>query len=205
MADENPTAEEVKTTLRVTGEYSVYELHLNETYEFVVSDVPITFRPATAEEVSKGFKQHTVFVSGRYQRTVNERMRAALAELAERRLPAGSSAWDSPDGRFSAGSDLGKWVPPRSILPAALRQVFDESSREIGNAVTEAIHLVRWRSGTRRMHRPLGSLGGRWSLNDIVWHTLPSDLSASIEDTTPTPLRRDLHAAVQLLASSRPK
>lgn len=175
---------EEKTRLVVRRVYSVRELHLDKAFEQRIDDVDTAWGFPTDEEVVRGFDKATVFCTGSCSRPINSRMRESLAVLAAGRLPPGSAEWVTLGfGTKVAGSELGKIIPPLSILPASIRSALGDAGSKIAQAVRRAVELVRWRSGSDGQYQPLSAIVNqdRWSTDGVNWHQLPTDTYAVSE------------------------
>lgn len=198
-----PIASE-KTQLTITTGCSSEELHIRTPLSITFDGIDITLRPPTDTEIQRGFKPHVAFCSGQLRRSINNSVASALRELAAGRLPSTAQKWERLGMLdISPGSELGNWIPPRFILPAGVREAFESTTGRINGAIRELVKLVRWRSGSSRMHDPLRHVGtlNRWSLDEITWHPLPGDYDVTVIDNSLTQIDDALLANAQDLNS----
>lgn len=162
-------------------------------------DLRVAFRPAD-EEDSQG-KSYDALVEATATWGANDRVQAAFESMADGRIPEGSTGsqgeWEikylDDDGRVPPST-----VYPFGLLPESVQDFSRGVRREMSEAVTRCVELLRWRHGLRMSHDPVRARfpTPKWSLDGEEWRTLPVQTYMSIEGRSLLGMDDDTRQAV---------
>jgi len=135
--------------------------------------IRVTLRKPTAEEAAKDTAFATRCIASIEREASSPAVLEAFEALAACRLPKGTA----PDEFVAKRTPPEDWVIPNlSRLPQSFRSFVGQVGRELHDAATRTVHVVRWRRHIAGAHSPFMSGGSSWSFDGQTWHSLPSEI-----------------------------
>jgi hypothetical protein len=167
--------------------------------------VRVTVSIPSEEEQEEGHRLDDAVCRAMVAYRPSPSIREMFEDLSRGRLPRASrprSEWPRDYDFISEdGEIVANCVAPFPILPEALQNAVTQVVRELNEAITRVVGLLRWRTGFGGMHQPFASRGAEWSPDGIEWHCLPRRTGADIwaepaDIQVSDVVNEDLHALV---------
>lgn len=200
----------------IRGQYRVRRLYrdIRDPGPFTFSlggghDLRVKFRPADDGEEDGQGGSYDALVQATSTWDTNERVEAAFESMAEGQIPEASTGsqeeWEwkflDDNGRVPRST-----VYPFGHLPEPVQDFCRAVRKEMSEAVSRCVELLRWRHGLEVPHEPVRgqSLGPKWSLDGEEWRTLPVETWMGVEGRRRLSLEgENLEAVKALLDAER--
>ena len=134
-----------------------------------------------------------------------QRTREAFESLAARRLPSGhlpKEQWVKDIDYIDEGGVFSNHVVPLYLMPQGFQSFASQVEDELGQAIRDAVGLLRWRSRTLGARAPFSSSGTEWSLDGEEWHPLPRTTSLELSASARLELTEEAAADLQGLLAA---